>query len=151
MSREKKTKKNKSPIEKKTVREEVSCEGKVPAWMFDKIDKSGKFAFDISRQDFDHRKFLDKMVSYSSMTWAELKSQTHDDGKSKHHFLSVDDLSRDAQKRIEAMHLEEDSDRLYSIALENKLRVIGLRERDRFHVLWYDPQHDVCPSEKKHT
>lgn len=49
------------------------------------------------------------------------------------------------------MHLEEDSDRLYSIAMENKLRVIGLRERDRFHVLWYDPQHDVCTIGKKHT
>ena len=151
MSREKKTKKNKGPIVKTIVKDDVSYEDKVPAWMFDKVDKSGKFAFDINRQDFNHQKFLDKIVSYSSMTWAELKIQTHDNGKSKHHFLSVDDLSKDAQKRIEAMHLDEDTDRLYSIALENKLRIIGLRERDRFHVLWYDPQHDVCPSVKKHT
>ena len=49
------------------------------------------------------------------------------------------------------MQLEESSDQLYSIALQNKLRIVGLRDKDRFHVLWYDPEHEVCTSQKKYT
>lgn len=150
MGRSKQTKKSRSNPEKKTVKNEVSYDEIIPAWMFDKIDRNGKFAFDIERPDFNHHEFLDKMISYGTMTWAQLEKQTHD-GKSKHHYLDADKLSKEAQDRLTAMCLEESSDQIYSIALQNRLRVVGLRDRDKFHVLWYDPEHGVCTSTKKHT
>ena len=115
-------------------------------WVFDMIDTSGPFAFDVNRKEFEHKDFLEKMLYYSRMTWAEIRRQTHDGGKSKHHYLTeVERLSKAAQKRIKELKLDEDTDRIYSFALNNKLRIIGLRDREKFHVLWYDAEHEVCP------
>lgn len=55
--------------------------------------KKSIYAFDVNRPDFDHKEVLGKMINYSSMTWGEVKRQTHDDGKSKHHFLAPGSLS----------------------------------------------------------
>ena len=119
-----------------------------PIWVFDKIDRNGKFAFDVNRQDFDHKEILAKMIDYESMTWSEIKQQTHDHGKSKHHLLSGDGLSDEAKDRLRSLNLEESSDTLFSFALQNLLRVIGIRDKNLFHVLWYDPKHEVYPSSK---
>lgn len=118
-------------------------------WCFDMLDVDGDFAFNTSRSDFQHKEILDKMISYSTMTWAELRAQTHDKGKSKHHFLDPAALSPAAKERIAAKHFEESSDTIFSFALQNKLRIIGLREGEKFHAVWYDPQHKFCPSTKK--
>ena len=84
-------KKSKAKKDKNYVKESkpvISTDGEKIIWVFDKIDRSGNYAFDVNREDFDHKEVLGKMVDYSSMTWGEVKRQTHDDGKSKHHFLT---------------------------------------------------------------
>ncbi len=48
---------------------------------------------------------------------------------------SSENLSKSAQDRILALHMEEDMDRIYSFALQNKLRIIGLRDNSEFHVV----------------
>lgn len=45
-----------------------SSNDKNPIWVFDDLDKSGKFAFDINRDDFKYKEFLSKMIDYSNMT-----------------------------------------------------------------------------------
>ncbi|SFO94039.1 hypothetical protein SAMN05216343_10158 [Oscillibacter sp. PC13] len=117
-------------------------------WCFDNLDTAGAFAFDLARIDFNHREVLQKIISYSNMTWSEVKRQTHDNGKSKHHFLDIESLSSDATCRIRAKRLEERSDSIFSFALQNKLRIIGYREDEKFHAVWFDPQHEFCPSHK---
>lgn len=47
------------------------------------------------------------------------------------------------------MKLDEYSDSIFSFALQNKLRIIGLRINEIFHILWYDPNHEVYPVNKK--
>ena len=39
-----------------------------PVWRFDKIDRNGPYAFDVSRSEFDGNELIDKLVSYSGMT-----------------------------------------------------------------------------------
>ena len=56
-----------------------------------------------------------------------------------------------ARERLKSLKLEDFSDDLFSFALNNKLRIIGLRLDDHFHVLWYDSEHLVYLSVKKHT
>lgn len=124
---------------------------KSPIWTFESIDRTGDFAFDINREDFAYKEILDKLLSYSTMTWAEIDKQHHDDGRSKHHYLKIESLSKKAEKRLIAKKLEDQSDQIYSFALQNKLRIIGIRDDQFFHVLWYDPNHEVCVSHKKHT
>lgn len=136
---------------KKIVEESGSTDKECPVWVFTEIDKAGEFAFDLNRDEFRHQEVLEKMINYSNMTWSDIKKQTHDDRKSKHHAIAYEALSKAAQERLKAKHLEEDSDAVFSFALNNLLRIIGIRRGKEFSVLWYDPNHEVCPSTKKHT
>lgn len=86
------------------------------------------------------------------MTWADVKKQTHDKGKSKHHYLSPEKMSKDAQIRFWKLPcFIECEDSVFSFAFDNLLRVIGIRDKQFFHVVWYDAYHEVCPSNKKNT
>ena len=136
-------------LTKKTVQKAESSENEKVIWVFDMVDNGGHFAFDITRKDFEHRNFLDKMLLYSRMTWGEVRRQTHDGGKSKHHYLTeVGRFSKPAQERIKELGIEGDTDRIFSFSLGNMLRIIGLRDREKFHVLWYDSKHEFYPSSR---
>lgn len=146
------TKKKSGNSEKRTVHAQIKgCSDKSPIWTFENVDKTGIFAFDTSREDFQHKEVLDKILSYSTMTWAEIDRQIHDDGRSKHHYLRPGSLSKEAEKRLSAKHLDDHSDQIYSFALQNRLRIVGIREDEFFRVLWYDPNHEACIAHKKHT
>ena len=123
-----------------------------PVWGFEMIDRDGKFAFDLTRNDLNPKFLLDKLIGYSSMTWQEITRHTHDGGKSKHHRLEdLDRLSKAARERIERKNLSLELDALFSFALDNVKRLIGIRQGAVFQVIWYDANHEFAPSEKKHT
>ena len=123
-----------------------------PVWIFTKVDVSGKFAFDVSRHDFDSRYVLGKIIEYSRMKWSEIRRHTHGEkNKSKHHFLEYGSLSSEAMERIDAKHLHDDTDAIFSFAFGGKVRVIGIRKDEKFYPVWYDPNHEFCPSSKKNT
>lgn len=122
-----------------------------PIWIFDKIDKGGLFAFDVDKENFQHHKFLSKMINYSTKTWDEIKKETHDKAnKSKHHYLG-NSLSLEAQKRLSDLKLTEYFDDIFSFSFSNKLRIVGIREDEKFYVLWYDSEHKVSESKLKNT
>ena len=125
----------------------ASSSNEKPIWRFDRIDRDGPFAFNLARQDFKHKEVLQKLMEYGCMTWNEIVSQTHDGGKSKHHYLSSNGLSKDACERINTKCVDHDN--IFSFALQNKLRIIGLREGAEFYIVWYDPEHKFCPGSKK--
>lgn len=125
-------------------------ERRYPIFTFRNVDRDGEFAFDPARKDFDSKLFIEKLISYSSMTWQQIMQQTHDDGKSKNHFLSPKSLSKKALERIEKRRLT-DIDSLFSLALTNKTRVIGLRDGAEFQIIWYDAEHDFAVSVKRNT
>lgn len=142
------------PIRKTVRNYNGGSDGDKVVWVFDDVDKDGKFAFDLSAisKDKNLEIIFEKLLSYSSMTWGEVKKQTHDNGKSKHHNLDVSKLSKEAQERIKFKCSEQnDYDSIFSFALQNKLRIIGIRDKYLFHVKWYDPNHMFCPSNKKRT
>lgn len=126
-----------------------SSDNKCPIWIFTEIDRSGEYAFDVRRIGDKSSLVLEKMISYSSMTWRDIMNQTHDDNRSKNHFLAPESISTAAIKRLEAKHLEDYSDNIFSFALTNKIRIVGIRDNEIFKVLWYDPNHEICPSMKK--
>lgn len=122
---------------------------KTPIWRFDKLDKDGKFRFDLSRSEINWKEILQKLIDYGNMEWAQIDNQTHDKtNKTKHHFLDYKGMSKDAKDRIEKLHLQENTDIIYSLALKNKLRLIGLREHGEFHIIWIDPNHEFYPCSK---
>lgn len=117
-----------------------------PVFRFELLDRNGEYAFDLSRDDFNEHDFLEKMIHYSQMSWGDIERQTHDKGKSKHHFLRpYERLSRPARTRLVQMQLDDFSDSIFSFAFNNLTRIIGIRVEDLFYVLWYDASHGVYP------
>ena len=135
--------------EKKIAASPVSTDNKRMIWVFDTVDVDGVFRFDPHREDFDAEDIFDKLLNYSRKTWAELRYETHDKGKSKHHFLADAELSKEAEERIEKLRLAEDRDRIFSLRLENLTRIIGIRDGEKFIVKWFDPYHRFCPSTRR--
>ena len=131
--------------------ENFSTDGELCFWTFKNIDRDGRFAFNPNRRDFDAKDLVAKLIGYSSMTWREIKRQTHDNGKSKHHEIDPSGLSKTAIERIKMKKLEENTDALFSFALSNKTRVIGIRKGAEFQAIWYDSEHEFVPSKPKHT
>jgi hypothetical protein len=68
----------------------------------------------------------------------------------KHKFVKIDALCPDAQKRLAEIELD-DLDGLWELRVSGERRIWGHRVGHVFYPVWWDPEHAVCPSEKKHT
>lgn len=66
------------------------------------------------------------------------------------HPVPLDNLTTEAVRRLEEIG-QADVDELFSLRLSGKERIWGIRDRHILKVLWWDPDHLVCPSIKKHT
>ncbi len=70
-----------------------------------------------------------------------------DENGTNSHFEDIAILCKEAQKRIEELHL--DIDQVFSLRLTATLRIYGILENGVFNVLWYDPNHEICPAVKR--
>lgn len=131
----------------------ASTDGKLQAWHFDMLDNDGYFCLNMNRVCDDQcRYILEKIMLYSSRTWAEIKKETHDkNSRTKHHLLDYDALSEAAKARFKAKKFDDlqYEDSIYSMSLANKLRIIGIRMGAEFHAVWLDPDHEFCPSTRR--
>ena len=145
----KSTKKPKALAKKIVTKVSISSDSEKPVWCFDKVDRDGVFSFKPNDNKFDSKLIMEKILSYSSMTWREILNQKHDGGKSKHHYLSnTDGLSESAKDRIKKLHMGEDIDDIFSFALTNTVRMIGLKRNEKFYPVWYDNSHKFYPLKK---
>ena len=87
-----------------------------------------------------------KLANFESMTWNQILI----DGKKKNHAIQINQLSAEARRRLTELRLD-DIDELVSLGLSGKQRIFGIRDRDVLMLLWWDPNHRVCPARKKHT
>ena len=98
------------------------------------------------------KELLTFLESISRKTWKECLAETVMSGRKKrprNHDQHVSTLSVDAQKRIQALPSAEE--RVFRFRLSGETRLWGFRSGDLFRVLWYDPDHAVCPVEKRNT
>ncbi len=56
----------------------------------------------------------------------------------------------EAQKRAQEIGLDE-FDGLVELRLGGTQRLFGLLDRHCFYVVWWDPDHEICPSQKRNT
>ena len=92
------------------------------------------------------RDIRQKLAHFESMTWNDILVK----GKKRNHSVAVTALCSDARHRLIAMNLDS-LEELVSLHLSGKERVWGFREGAVLQVLWWDPEHQVCPSLLKHT
>lgn len=115
-----------------------------PVWRFAfmDMDKDGPFSFgNISIDEWNF--ILGKMRQWESMKWGEIEGD-------RNHAIKTQSFSAKARKRLVEINYEL-SEELFSFHLDGRKRLFGIRARSVFYVFWYDPDHEVCPSLKKHT
>lgn len=119
-----------------------------PVWRFERVDNSGEWNLYCSNNLAD---ILKKLVDFERMTWAEIQKQTHNDNRSSNHYISFEKMSQKAKDRFSELRLNEFSDNIFSLRLKGKERLFGILTDGVFNILWYDNDHQICPSPKKHT
>ena len=80
------------------------------------------------------------------MTWNQISI----DGKKQNHSVAIAQLSKETQKRLVEINII-DIDELFSLRLSGRERIWGILDKGVLNLLWWDPNHRVCPSIKKHT
>ena len=85
-----------------------------------------------------------KLSQFETMTWGSILN-----GKN-HHNVEVDRLCSAARKRLDEMK-QYDLEEILSLHLSGKERVWGILAEGVCTVLWWDPEHQICPALLKHT
>jgi len=88
------------------------------------------------------RSIITTLQSYEGLTWAEVKTKPHC------HSKDIDELKQQLQNRLNERKLDY-VERLFQICMGSIHRIWGYRERRVFYLMWYDPEHDVCPTEAR--
>jgi hypothetical protein len=114
---------------------------KNPTWRFSAVDRGGPFPWPVNHAD--ELEILQKLRQFDGMNWSEIEGADH-------HAIDVSRLSRAAQRRLEEIK-QDDVSEVFSFHFSGKRRIIGIRIQGVVRLLWWDPDHKVCPSKKKRT
>lgn len=113
-------------------------------WRFSKMDFEGTWSWATITKE----KLVEvhsKLCQVEELTWAEATI-----GGKPVKNIKVATICKEAQKRLQDSKLN-DVDDVWEIHISGKCRIWGLRVDPAFHLLWWDPEHTVCPSVKKYT
>lgn len=116
---------------------------KHPTWQFNRTDKIHE-KWNV-HNNCQLEELMDKLTSFERMTWSEIMV----DAKKQHHHVYVETFIKEAQSRLSELRIYEDQ--LFSLRLTGATRVYGILRDGVFSIIWYDCNHEICPSVKKHT
>jgi len=88
----------------------------------------------------------EKLVGFESMTWNEILHGRN----TRNHEVDVADFEKAACDDLVAAEMD-DVDSMVSLRLSGRERIWGILDRGVLSIVWWDPEHRVCPSRKKHT
>lgn len=120
-----------------------SFKGGPISWRFSHADKGGPFPWTC----FDDAEITAGILSH--LTNVEGLSES-DLLKGGSHPIELHKLSKEARDRLEELQ-HDDLDTLFSLRVKGQERVFCIHHGNIMRVLWYDPEHKVCPSKLKHT
>lgn len=112
-------------------------------WKTTIADLDGEWGWNKIEIKLLFREIIPKLQNYETMTWGEIE------GKDSH-FIGVGKCSKEARKRLEELELD-DLEELFSLRMSGRRRIWGRLQSSIFDILWWDPEHQVYPIEKKHT
>ena len=89
------------------------------------------------------KEVIERLHEFEKMSWDEII-------KTGSHPIEVWKCEKLARNRLAAIQ-QDDIDQLMSFRIAGQKRVWCIRDQNIMRVLWWDPEHAVCPSPKKHT
>ena len=114
-------------------------------WRFSEVDRGGDWPpSEIGGQALGG--LLEKMASYESMTIGEVFCPGSEHGKK----YAVDSLPPSTRKRLGEIERDDETE-IARLRCGGKPRLYGFLREHVFHVVWWDAEHSVFPSKKKHT
>lgn len=109
-------------------------------WRTHTVDLEGPFGWgDVPPETILHD-IVPKLHERELTTWQDLRN-----GRS--HPVSTDQFSKPAKRRLEERYPDFVGDTLFSLRLTGKCRLWGQQVGAILQVFWYDPDHQVCPSD----
>jgi hypothetical protein len=112
------------------------------SWSFVRTDKNGPFAW--TRIEADQAlELMHKLAEFEHMNFSQLASQGS-------HGIQTTKLDKVARERLTAIK-QDDLDLVVSFRISGKCRLFCVAEGMVMFVLWWDPDHAVCPSVLKNT
>lgn len=143
--RDKRASRNRNPRSEKipTSRPIVSTQNKKLVWKVARIDDNSQWGWNqITCPDF-LRNIWDKMRNFETMTWVDILGRNH-------HEIPISKITRQAQKRLEELG-HDDKETLVSFHITGRQRIWAIRSGEDAFLLWWDPNHEVCPSYLRRT
>jgi hypothetical protein len=114
-----------------------------PVWSVSRFDHDGPWGRNgCSPEAIIWETIFPKMVSYESMTWNDILQN-----RKYNHSVEVDKMIKAARDRLMVLRMDE-YEELFRFRLAGTGRVWGIRDGRVFQILWWDPDHKVCPSTK---
>jgi hypothetical protein len=113
-------------------------------WSTVRMDWGGPFSWSGLSAERILREIIPKLQDFEKMTWGEIE------GPSGSHFVDVTALVKPARKRLKEIGME-DTDQIFSLRMGARPRIWGIRDVAVLQIIWWDPEHAVCPSQKKGT
>lgn len=121
-------------------------------WTIDYADREGSWSWGTLRQwaEADWSDEIEpSLLSFGGLSWAEIGMQTSGSHR-KHHGQEVTSICSEAQSRWSEKNLDQ-YDEIFRFRLGSTKRLWGYRIRAQFHVVWWDPDHKIYPTELKNT
>jgi hypothetical protein len=113
------------------------------AWRFSGCDRAGPFAWTKLPHGERFKEVIDRLHEFEKMNWDQILSTGS-------HPIDIGDCKKSAKDRLAEIK-QDDIDALMSFRIAGKKRVWCIQDQNIMRVLWWDPEHAVCPSLKKHT
>jgi hypothetical protein len=118
-----------------------STDHQTPAWQFHRCDEDHSLWGWSKLKENEHLEIIKLLYGFEKMPWNQIKQAAG--GRSSgtnHHPLPIDGFTKEAQKRLEQLKLD-DNDELFSLRLNNTLRLYGIRDGRVLRFVWHDPHH----------
>lgn len=113
------------------------------AWRFARVDHHGPWPW-----CFTDEKLQEVLVKLGGLEGRKVGEVFG--GPTKNKCIKVADLCADAQKRLRETR-QDDLDEIWEFRIAGTERIWGTRSGALVDLIWWDPDHEVCPSKKKHT
>lgn len=118
------------------------------SWTCESPDRSDAWSWGARREwaqtDWDQI-IAPKLAHWSKLTWGEIDRFSSDSGHKMHHNMNTAVICDEAQYRL--VEIEKYSDVIFRFRLGNKRRLWGHRVVDNFEIVWFDPTHQIYPTD----